>query len=328
MYKIVSISFLFNLILNASILIGVGGFDVKKDNENYRFYDGNTSYKNVNITEVLTKETKHVNAVSMWVTKDWDASWYDVETVQKEIVDRGYIPVFIFYWFADDISVKYIKMHKKSYFDALKEFTIYLRKINGKKIVILNPEYNMNGVEKWKGMNDIFLKSFSIVRNDSQVLVGPCVGDFGNYKNVDEPKEWKLFDESLNSAAKYADFIAFQEMRALSINTKQEILLTPQRALYFSQYLYDKYHKPTVLAYLAISTYGNEGRSIQEEVYKGFLTTLSVMKEKAKLIYFGIFHYFDYPNHVGYFKDAEPYFGVLESNGSAKPSFKYFKQLE
>jgi hypothetical protein len=310
------------------MLIGVGGFDVKKVKEHYAFHDTNISSEMVNITEPVAKEAKNVNAISIWITKEWEESWYDAKIVQKEIVDKGYTPVFIFYWFGDEVSVKYIQKNKKHYFDTLKKFTKYLKKIDGQKIVVLNPEYNMFGVEKWEGMNDIFLKSFSIVRNDPQTLVGPCVGDFGNYNYENEPKEWALFNKSLYKAAPSADFIAFQEMRALTRNTKQEILSTPQRALYLSKYLYEKYNKPTLLAYVAISTYGDEGKLIQAEVYKRFLTTLPLMQEQAQLLYFGLFHYFDYPGHIGYFNAAEEYFGVLDSNGSMKPSFKYFKQLQ
>jgi len=42
---------------------------------------------------------------------------------------------------------------------------------------------------------------------------------------------------------------------------------------------------------------------------------------------FGTFHYFDYPGHVGYFNAAEEYFGVLQKDGSPKPSFQYYNKL-
>jgi len=328
MYKIINLFILYSVLTHASMLIGAGGFDVQQSKGHYTFHKKNVSAKMVNITEPVAQDAKNVNAISIWITKEWEESWYDAKTVQKEIVDKGYTPVFIFYWFADEISVSYIEKNRKSYFDTLEKFTKYLQKIDGQKVVILNPEYNMSGVEKWEGMNDVFIKSFSIVRKDPQTLVGPCVGDFGNYKYINEPNEWALFDKSMYKAAELADFIAFQEMRALTRNSKEEILSTPERALHLSEYLYKQYHKPTVLAYVAISTYGDEGRLIQSEVYKKFLTTLFLMKEKAKLFYFGIFHYFDYPGHVGYFNEAEEYFGLLDSNGSKKPSFKYFKQLQ
>jgi len=314
-------------ILSAGMIISAGGFDVTKHADSYSFKDSNRSGSNVNITEVLQKKSQNVNSVSIWITRDWEESWYDAKSTQKNIIDKGYTPMFMFYFFADEINPKFILKNKKEYFKTLHKFTKYLKKLNGQKIVVLNPEYNMFGVEKWDPMNDIFLKSFKILREDPQVIVGPCVGDFGNYKKIDEPKEWVLFDASLNRAVKKADFIAFQEMRALTRNSKQDILNTPKRAYYLSKYLRKKYKKPTILAYAAISSYGKGGELIQADVYKGFVKYLPKMHKESKLMAFGTFHYFDYPTHVGYFNEAEEFFGVLRKDGTIKPSFKYFNKL-
>ena len=328
MTKIINILFLFTTVISATMLIGAGGFDVTKKGNSFSFKDINSTGKHANITEVLHKEVPNINAVSIWITKDWQEDWYSVEDTQKELINKGYTPVYMFYWFADEISPQFVKKNKTNYFKALKKFTKHLKKLNGQKIVILNPEYNMFGCEKWDGMNDIFLKSFNILREDPQVLVGPCVGDFGNYKYTNEPKEWILFDKSLHRAAKKADFIAFQEMRAQTRNSKADMLKTADRALNLSKYLYTKYQKPTILAYLAISSYGKNGEEIQAKIYKKFIKNLPNMQREAKLMFFGTFHYFDYPGHVGYFKKAEEFFGVLRKDGSKKLSYEYFKELK
>jgi len=324
---IVSILLLSWSFVSADLIISTGDFDVESDANSYYFKDDNRSGKRVGITEVLQKKSKNVSSVSMWITPLWQEDWYCVKETQEEIIDRGYTPLFIFYYFADQITPAFIKKHEKEYFDTLKRFTEYLKKLNGQKIVVLNPEYNMFGVEKLDAMNDIFLKSFKILREDTQVIVGPCVGDFGNYEKVNEPEEWILFDASLHRAAKKADFIAFQEMRALTRNSKSDMLKTPERAYNISKYLYKKYKKPTLLAYAAISSYGNDGEHIQAEVYKGFLKYLPKMYKESKLLAFGTFHYFDYPGHVGYFKEAEEFFGLLRNDGSHKPSLKYFNSF-
>jgi len=327
MKKIFSFIFSLVLALPANILISAGGYDVSKYESLYTFKEEKPTKINVNITEVLHEESRNVNAVTIWITKDWDEDWYDAETTQKEVIDKGYTPVFIFYWFADDVCIEYIQKNQKEYFKALRKFLNYLKKLDGQKIVVLNPEYNMSGTEKWDGMNDIFLKSYKIIRKDSQVLVGPCVGDFGDYDKVSEPDEWKLFDPSLKRAAKEADFIAFQEMRALTRNSKKEILKTADRARCFAKYLHTTYEKPTMLAYVAVSSCGESGEKIQKGVYKRFVELLPKMKKESKLILFGTFHYFDYPGHVGYFNEAEEYFGVLRKDGSPKPSFNYYNKL-
>lgn len=328
MIKIFS-TFLFSWsLLSAGVIISAGGYDVKKSDNFYSFKDSNRTGENVSITEVLQKQSLDTSSVSIWITKDWKEDWYSVESTQKSIINKGYTPMFMFYFFADEINPAFVKKHEKEYFKTLRRFTSYLKKLKGQKIVVLNPEYNMFGVEKWDGMNDIFLQSFKILREDSQVIVGPCVGDFGNYGKVNEPKEWILFDGSINRAAKKADFIAFQEMRALTRNSKQDMLRTSQRAYYFSKYLRKKYKKPTLLAYVAISSYGKDGEAIQADVYKGFVKYLPKMKKESKLMAFGTFHYFDYPTHVGYFNEAEEYFGLLRKDGTPKPSLKYYNKLK
>lgn len=327
MKKIFSIILSYTLCASASMLISAGGYDVSKYESLYTFKDENPAKTNVNITEVLQQSSSNVNAVTMWITKDWEEGWYDVQTTQEEIIDKGYTPVFIFYWFGDDVSVEYIKKNKEKYFATLNKFLNYLKKLDGQKIVVLNPEYNMSGTEKWDGMNDIFLQSYKIIRKDQQVLVGPCVGDFGDYSKTNEPEEWELFNPSLERAAKKADFIAFQEMRGLTRNSKKNIFKTADRARSFAKYLHKKYKKTTMLAYLAISTYGKSGERMQAKVYKRFVTLLPKMQKESKLMLFGTFHYFDYPGHVGYFNEAEEYFGVLRKDGSAKAAFKYYNQL-
>jgi len=329
MKKITSLFVFFSwTLLSAGLLVSAGGFDVKKEVNNYSFKDNNRSGNIVNITEVLHKKSQTTNSVSIWITRNWQEEWFDAQTTQKEIIDKGYTPMFIFYYFGDEISPKFIKANKKAYFEQLKKFTYYLKKLHGQKIVILNPEYNMLGAEKLDAMNDIFLKSYEILREDLQVLVGPCVGDFGNYKNINDTREWYLFDNSLNRAAKKADFIAFQEMRALTRNSKEDMLRTPQRAYNFAKYLHKKYNKPTIFAYAAISSYGKGGEKIQGDVYKGFVKYIPKMYKEAHLIAFGTFHYFDYPGHVGYFKEAEEFFGILRKDGTPKPAFKYYNRLK
>jgi len=312
--------------VSATFLISAGGYDVTQHNGFYSFRN-KVKGRNVNITKVLHEKSKNTNAVSIWITKDWEEPWYDVQTTQK-LMNRGYTPMFIFYWFGDDISPKYVQKNEKAYFVALKKFIIYMKKLHGQKIVVLNPEYNMFGTEEWEPMNNIFLKSYKMLREDKQVIVGPCIGDFGDYKYVNEPEEWRLFDKSISKAAKQADFIAFQEMRALTKNTKGDILRTPKRAYNFSKYLYKKYKKPTLLAYLAISSYGKGGEDIESRVYKGFVRYLPKMKKEAKLMLFGTFHYFDYPGHVGYFNKAEEFFGLLKKDATPKKALKYYNELK
>jgi hypothetical protein len=312
--------FLF-VILKANFLVGVGGYDVCKKGKRYIAYNSKCKITH-NITDVVPK---NVNAISIWITKNFDfKSWFRPEDINRNIVAKGYIPIFIVYWFRDDISPNYIQKHKKEYFLFIKKFDNYLSKINGKKYIIVNPEYNENGVSSYKKYNDLMEKTYKILKTKNRML-GYGVGDFGVYGVTFDFNNFKSFDKSFK-AVKYYDFIAFQEMRAITRNSKSDILNTPYRTLEFAIYLHKRYKKPTFLAYLAISSY--KAKTIQAEVFKRYSQLLPIFKKEANLIGFNLFHYFDTPQQVGYFKEAEKFFGVIDNKGNRKDSYKFFIKIK
>jgi len=311
------------VLLNAKFLVGVGGYDLCKKNNIYKQYDGKCEI-NANITDYTQKEMPNINAISIWITKDFDfKNWFNPKDVNKDIVKRGYTPIFIIYWLRDDTSPNFIKNHKKEYFSFLKKCKNYLNKIKGKKYIILNPEYNENGTESWSGFNNFMKKSYNILKTKNNII-GYGLGDFGDYEKTFDYNNFNSFDKSFK-AVKYFDFIGFQEMRALTRNTKSEMLNTPYRTLEFAIYLHKKYKKPTFLAYLSISSYKNA--KIQEKIYKRFAQLLPIFKKEANLIGFNIFHLFDRPQQVGYFKEAEKYFGLIDNKGNKKPAYFWFLDI-
>ena len=311
------------VLLNAKFIVGVGGYDLCKKDNIYKQFDGNCSI-NANITEYTKKEMPNVNAISIWITKDFNfKKWFQPKSLNKNIVKNGYIPLFIIYWWRDDISIKYVKKHQKEYFIFLNKCNKYLSQIEGKKYIILNPEYNENGIEKWSGWNKIMIKSYKILKNKNRII-GYGLGDFGVYNVTFDYNNFNSFDKSFK-AVKYYDFIAFQEMRAITRNSKSAILNTPYRSLEFAKFLYQKYHKPTFLAYLALSSY--KDKNLQAEVYKRYAQLLPIFKKEAHLIGFNIFHLFDRPQQVGYFQKAEKYFGLIDKKGEKKPSYFWFLDI-
>ena len=311
------------IILNAKFLVGVGGYDLCEKNNIYRQYDGKCEI-NANITDYTKKELPNVNAISIWITKDFDfKNWFNPKDVNKNIVNNGYIPIFIIYWLRDDTSPQFIKTHQNEYFNFLKKCDTYLKKIKGKKYIILNPEYNENGTESWSGFNKFMLKSYKILKNKNR-LIGYGLGDFGDYEKTFDYENFESFKNSFK-AVKYFDFIGFQEMRALTRNNISQMLNTPYRTLEFAIYLHKKYKKPTFLAYLAISSYKN--KIIQEKIYKRFSQLLPIFKKEANLIGFNIFHLFDRPQQIGYFKEAEKHFGLIDNKGNKKPAYFWFLDI-
>ena len=322
--KYIILAFLLH-IASFAFIISVGGFDGC-------YKGGKIEYKNrcpykqrKDITISLHKELPNVNSFTVWITRDWKENWYPATTINT-MVQKGYTPIFIFYYFADDISASFVKKHKNRYFYALQRFIHYLKKIRGKKIVVLNPEYNENGMSDNKDFDLLNVISIIKIKNTiKNALVGPCVGDFGEYTKIWDQDNWDAFTPSLHFSAKVADFIAFQEMRALTRNTKEEILLTPKRILALTTYLWKKYKKPTLLAYLAISSYKDP--TLQTKVLQELRSYLPILKQ-LHFLGFGWFNYIDNPEHRGYFNKAEKYWGLKTYDGTNKDAFGIFATIE
>jgi hypothetical protein len=313
-------------LFGASHLVGVGVFKVCPTGEgNIEFFKKCKYSKRILPIKFLKKNLPNVNAISMWITRDWANDWYPAKEVNK-LIKAGYTPIYIFYYFGDDISPKFVKRNWKAYFRKLYLFINYLKKVHGPKYVIINPEYNENGMEKSRMFDllqaETILKLKASVPN---VKVGVCPGDFGDYSKIWDPENWETFASSLQLSSKLADFIAFQEMRALTLNKPEEILNTPYRAWAFALYLHQKYKKPTMLAYLAISSYGPNGKELQKEVMERFAQVLPAMEGSADLIGINLMNFIDNPNHTGYFNQAEKEWGILTAEGAKKPAFAPFK---
>ncbi|WP_457559868.1 hypothetical protein [Caminibacter sp.] len=308
-----------------AFIIGVGGFQTCINKNGASFYKNCPFVKQKPLFLELKKEAPNVNAVSMWITRDWQKNWYPADKINL-MIKKGYVPIFIFYWFGDDISPNFVKENKQHYFFDLKRFAKFLKKIKGKKIVILNPEYNENGMAGSKSFDLLQAKSILILKEIKNTIVGICPGDFGNYNVLWDEINWKFYLPSMKYSGMLSDFIAFQEMRALTRNTKDQILNTPLRALAFATFLHKHFNKPTFLAYLAVSSYKDE--KLQAKVFQEFAKLMPLFKHTANLIGFNLFNYIDVPTHKGYFKEAEKFFGIKRENGEKKKSFKYFIKIK
>lgn len=325
LYLIFPLLFITNLY---SFYIGIGGFSVcEENNKTISSFSKKCLFKKrKNLSYFLKKELPNANAISMWITRDWEENWYPAETINK-FIKRGYIPIFIFYWFGDDISPKFVKKNKNNYLNAIKKFTKFLQKINGEKIIILNPEFNENNISEYKNFDYLQAKSILKIKgNVKNTKIGICFGDFGNYNKIWDKINWDYATKNIDYSVRVSDFVAFQEMRAVTRNKNEEILNTPERALAFSIYLYQKYKKPTFLAYLAISSY--KSQNLQAQVIKKITKLIPIFKKSANLIGINYFNYIDNPLHKGYFNEAEKYWGLKTKDGEEKPAFFEFKKIK
>jgi hypothetical protein len=317
--------------LGTGSVIGVGGYEYCEESRTGTLIAHSSSCSNnsrVYIKDIIKEYSPNANGVSIWITRDWKNDWYKAEDIQEKVINRGFTPIFIFYWFADDISPEFIEENKDQYFVDLRRFVWLIKQLKGPKIVILNPEFNENGAEAYEPFNDLLLESIEIVRQSKETQVGFCVGDFGDYSKVVDIENWKSFHPSIHRAVKQVDFIAFQEMRGTTKNSHEDILKTPDRALEFSIYLTETYNKPTFFAYLALPSYGENGIETQGKVYQRMSELMPEFVSKGNLIGINTFHLVDVPYHIGYFGKAEKHFGLIDALGQPKPALEYFRKLE
>ncbi|MDQ7073764.1 MAG: hypothetical protein Q9O24_01065 [Gammaproteobacteria bacterium] len=320
---------LLNSLISLPFLIAAGGLDYCKTVSGYETWTPECRWQNqTSLHHIAKTSSPNLNSISIWITRDWKEEWYSPDIIKREVIDQGYIPIYIFYWFADDISQDFVINNKDAYFQALRRFSHYLTKIPGEKVVILNPEFNQEDIPHWQGFNQILSASLQMVKSVDGVKAGFCLGDFGNYQIKNDIENWKLFHPSIQTAIEQSDFIAFQEMRALTRNSSSDVLNTAQRSLNFATYLHKTYKKPTFLAYLALSSRGDQAEEQQAQLLHEYADLMPKFKQQAQLIGFNYFHYFDQPNQRGYFLEAEPFFGLHNKKGRAKPSLEGFNRIK
>ncbi|MGB0663499.1 MAG: hypothetical protein ACPGMR_06895 [Pontibacterium sp.] len=308
-------------------LLGVGGYELCQHSQGVSIFPPACNGQRIPMRQALDSHLPQANSVTLWITRDWQADWYDPAVIQTEYINKDIEPVFLFYWFADDISPEFVTANTDAYRKDLTRFLRYLEGIPGPKKVIFDPEFNQQGIESWPEYNDFLIENMRRAKAVKDTQVSFCVGDFGVYSTVNDTHNFSTFDTSIRRAAKVADFISFQEMRAITRNSDSDIRLTPERTLAFARHLHQTYQKPTYLTYLAISSMGPNGLARQGEVFQGFADRLSRFQNEAGLIGFSAFHYTDIPHHQGYFGDAEAFFGVVDKNGHPKPALKGLQNI-
>lgn len=282
--------------------------------------------KTVILPEWLKSNGADINAHAIWLTRRWDESWLSRSDLE-DMARNGVIPVLVLYYFADDISREVVLKHRQDWYFYLMKVAA-LASIDYPVLVVLEPEFNDESndddtlVLAWGGFNEVVIDGIYILRSLApNILVGVCPGDFGDSQDI---------EYSAGEAVQYSDFVAFQEMRASTQTTLVNDTFedVTGRALSYSHRLSEKFDKPVLLAYAAVSTYsdGNgDWHQYQADILDNLFTSVPELRSNRV---FGILNFmlFDDPEHVGYFEEAEPFFGLVDSAGSPKPGWRVFKK--
>lgn len=264
--------------------------------------------------------------VEIWLTKGWDHSWVSSDDL-LEIVERGFIPVIVHYYFGDSISVEYVARSVEEWYEDIERLASLIN-IDREVWVVLEPEFNDDPppgetpISEWEGWNDVVIGAVERIRQGApKSRIGICPGDF-HAQNL---------ELCMSEASATLDFLCFQEMRAstYSHSSSPDYLQVTDSALKFSRYLRGAFNKPILLAYLAISTYADgDPRGWEDEQAMVIRETMDRCTELMANGVFGLVYleYYDDPEHGGFFGEAEAHWGLKDKDGEPKLGWWVWKE--
>ncbi len=258
--------------------------------------------------------------LQLWLPKVWEDSWVVPEELDA-LAHRGVTPVIAHWYFGDEISKERILADRRAWHQSLGRMARRIA-IGHPVLVLLEPEFNNAPPEgetattDWRGFADEIREAARIIRHFApQARVGICAGDFSPSRNL---------ERALGAVAAELDFLAFQEMRADTRHARSQ-LDVGAAAVDYARYLQSAFGRPILLGYVAVASHGG-----WEHAQAAAIESLTTRREElADAGVFGAiwFQLRDDPEHVGWFGDAEPFFGVLDAQGVPKPALDALREL-
>lgn len=260
-------------------------------------------------------------SLTHWITRLTQWKWESPQRLQA-CHRAGFTPVVSYWYFGDEITPKYVQENKEKYFEDIEKHLIpYLQSVP-EVTVLLEPEFNKNGIERWPEWNNVASKAIKMIKD---AVPGAHVGlILGNWSGADN----QAFYDLIRPAVMLSDFVGFQDM----VSTfETSIMFDPahhpaQRSIQLAKSLSEEFNKPLYIGYLAFSSYRG-----WDEKQASFLHQINKnMPIYAALGVFGIgyFSLFDDREHHGWFSEAEYHFGLLKVNGEQKLAARVWQQLE
>jgi hypothetical protein len=253
----------------------------------------------------------------IWLPRGWRKDWAPNKDLER-LAREGITPVLVHYFFGDDATRERLDELRDEWYSSLWELG-KLARIDAPVLIILEPEFNNAAPQGQTALldtpwfaEDLRAAAKMLRRQAPNVLVGVCPGDFSGPPRL---------EGVLGPVADDLDFIAFQEMRAVTVPAARgaEYLDVDGSAVDFARYLKRAFGRPILVGYVAVSSHGG-----WEEKQATVLRRLARRREallEAGVFGFIYFQLYDDPKHRGYFGRAETSFGLLTANGGKKPAF-------
>jgi len=206
-------------------------------------------------TDVVARDLGlRLDFVQIWLTRDWKEEW--VPRAQLlELAGRGVTPVLVHYFFGDDLSRERFERARDAWYTSLWRLARLIR-MDAPVLVILEPEWNQpapageTALPDWAEFADDLRAAAELIRRDApNALVGTCPGDFPGPPDL---------ERVLGPASRHLDFLAFQEMRAVTepAHEKPGYLDVGRASLEYAGYLSRAFRKPVLIGYVAVSSGG------------------------------------------------------------------------
>lgn len=294
---------------------------------------GSGSWLNARYTTDLLEANgvgpEHCRYIAFWMVPGWQPFWFSAEDIQTYVIDRGYTPIFIHWWFGDNTTISYMSdpTNQTNYYADLDRAGDFLNALSGEVLFVLEPEHNTDstdGINTWTKFSQILLEGRSRIldRIDSTNLVIR----FGT-----APGAWDApaaLDLSIGAFNEVADFVGLQSIYGSTRNSEATVLASADLMAQRLQEYFDFYGKPTCVPYFAISTYldgdGLGWSNIQQQVVTRYHELAPELHANAGTFAIAYMALADDPNQQGYFGAAEPWLGLLQTNFVLKPSFDAF----
>lgn len=240
-----------------------------------------------------------------WLPKYWSEYWFSTSQIQLAM-DNGYTPVFMYWYFGDHlVNGMPTQSDIDAYYANNQKVADFLNKLDGEKIIIMEPEFNKNAIVATQQSQQAFASIISnaitnIKENTPDTLFSLCMTDAGNrgenstysscgYENcaLGDQYSWSKPETVYNALLDKIDFVSFQEMVAQfsrdphnpgtwsqpnpKAYTESEIGINSlaQRINNFTAFLHEKYNKPVFLPYMTIATAtwndANANKQIEED---------------------------------------------------------------
>ena len=275
-------------ISNGSDRIWVSSVDLLMDsNIAQNSYYQNIRNFNGDKFSLLQSKLKNSKFLVYWLTENWSEEWFSVAKIQQAM-NAGYIPVFNYWYFGDKLNS--IPTNLDDYRENNLKVVEFLNKLNGTKILILEPEFNKNSIvssdTNQKEFANIIGDAIDIIKsNTTDVLFSLSMMDTGNrgmdetyekcgYDNcaLGDKYEWGKPDIIYTQLLEKLDFISFSQMVAQFSRDPQNsgdwnnpnpikysdrdigIDMLPSRINNLTQFLHNKYNKPIFMPYITIAT--------------------------------------------------------------------------